>query len=139
VYIDCTAANAKVTPSPKQIIAETYFTAVMMPTTYDPLHFCFRHSHKQHIINKLRRLIFSRQAMLRPECRDLRRVPVQYAWTDPEEHKQPFSRGHSPCVVAAPAGSGANWWARIVIVDVKNFLSLKSAPANPKRLQACGR
>ena len=31
VYIDCTAANAMVTPSPKQIIAETYLTAVMLP------------------------------------------------------------------------------------------------------------
>lgn len=41
VYIDCTAANAKVTPSPIQIIAETYLTAAMMPTTYDLLHFLF--------------------------------------------------------------------------------------------------
>jgi hypothetical protein len=31
LYIDCTAAKTSPTPSPKQIIAETYFTTVMMP------------------------------------------------------------------------------------------------------------
>lgn len=35
LYIDCTAANAKVTPSPMQIIAETYLTAVMIPPLND--------------------------------------------------------------------------------------------------------
>jgi hypothetical protein len=30
LYIDCTAAKASAMPSPKQIIAQTYFTAVMM-------------------------------------------------------------------------------------------------------------
>jgi hypothetical protein len=30
LYIDCTAAKTSATPSPKQIVAETYFTTVMM-------------------------------------------------------------------------------------------------------------
>src|SRR5262245_19707614 len=37
LYIDCTAANSKAIPSPKQIIAELYRTAVRSPpTSFEP-------------------------------------------------------------------------------------------------------